>query len=344
MKVLHVLNTGSYSGAENVIITIINHLKKDPSIECVYVSLYGDIGERLRKENIAYYPVEKLSVANLKRAFQDLQPDIIHAHDFTASILTAFCFPKAKVISHIHNNSPWIQSFNANSIAFLLASLLNDQILTVSNAVEEEYIFSKFIHKKIKCIGNPIDLKAIREKANAKQASEHFDVLFLGRLTEQKNPPMIVSVFEKLCKLFPHIQIGIIGTGDQADYFHEHLDSISQVRFYGFLENPYPIVKNSKILFMPSKWEGYGLVAVEALSLGLPVVCSGAGGLKNIVNDACGLIASKENDYINEIEKLLKNQSYYEEKSKNAIQRAEQINNIDEYMKTIDDLYHRLAK
>ncbi len=344
MKVLHVLNTGSYSGAENVIITIINHLKKDPSIECVYVSLYGDIEKRLKKEGIAYYPVEKLSVANLKKAFKDLSPDVIHAHDFTASILTAFCFPKAKVISHIHNNSPWIKFFNVNSIVFLIASLLNDQILTVSKSVEEEYIFSKFIHKKIKCIGNPIDLKAIREKANARDASEHFDVLFLGRLTEQKNPHMIVSVFKKLCKLFPNIQVGIIGTGDQSDYFHEHLDSFSQIQFLGFLDNPYPIVKNSKVLFMPSKWEGYGLVAVEALSLGLPVVCSGVGGLKNIVNNSCGFITTKENEYINEIEKLLKNQSYYEEKSKNAIQRANQIDNIDDYMKTIDDLYHRLAK
>ena len=42
MKVVHVLNTGGYSGAENVVITIINHLKKK-NIECVYLSPYGSI-------------------------------------------------------------------------------------------------------------------------------------------------------------------------------------------------------------------------------------------------------------------------------------------------------------
>ena len=109
VRVLHVLNTGSYSGAENVVITIINNLKSYENIQCTYLSLNGDIKERLEKENIDYYPVEKLSIKNLKKAIKILNPDIIHAHDYTATLISSLCFTKAKIIAHIHNNSPWIK-------------------------------------------------------------------------------------------------------------------------------------------------------------------------------------------------------------------------------------------
>ena len=150
MKVLHVLNTNSYSGAENVAITIINHM---PNVDCVYLSLNGSISDILQKNNIQYYPVDKLSIKSLKKAIKEIHPDIIHAHDYTASILCALCFPKAKIISHIHNNSPWIKSYGIYSWAYLLSSLFYKKILTVSNSIENEYVFGKLIRNKIECIG-----------------------------------------------------------------------------------------------------------------------------------------------------------------------------------------------
>ena len=119
MRVLHVLNTNSYSGAENVAITIINHM---PDVDSTYLSLKGPISEILKKSNIKYYSVDKLSVKSLKKAIQEINPDVIHAHDYTASILCSLCFPKAKLISHIHNNSPWIKKYGIYSWAYLFSS------------------------------------------------------------------------------------------------------------------------------------------------------------------------------------------------------------------------------
>ena len=132
MRVLHVLNTNSYSGAENVAITIINHM---PDVESIYLSLNGPISEILNKNNIKYYPVDKLSVKSLKKAIQDINPDVIHAHDYTASILCALCFPKAKLISHIHNNSPWIKKYGIYSWAYLFSSFF------YKNSINFFYIF-----------------------------------------------------------------------------------------------------------------------------------------------------------------------------------------------------------
>lgn len=195
MKVLHVLNTNSYSGAENVAITIINHM---PDVESIYLSLNGPISEILKKNNIQHYAVDKLSIKSLKKAIRELKPDIIHAHDYTASILCALCFPKAKIISHIHNNSPWIKSYGIYSWAYLFSSFFYKKILTVSDSIEKEYVFGKFIKNKIECIGNPTDIELIHQKSIEYTIDKKYDLIFLGRLTAPKNPKLLLEVFNDL--------------------------------------------------------------------------------------------------------------------------------------------------
>lgn len=343
IRVLHVLNTGSYSGAENVVITIINNLKSCKNIQCTYLSLNGDIKERLKKENIDYYPIEKLSIKNLKKAIKTLKPDIIHAHDYTATIISSLCFSKAKIISHIHNNSPWIKKRGIYSFIFLFSCLRCKKVLTVSDSIEKEYVFSKYIKNKIDCIGNPIDISKISELANAYNVDENYDMIFLGRLTEQKNPFLLIEIIENLAIKIPDIKIAIVGEGDKFLEIKEITENKSltkNVKMYGFVENPYPILKKSKILCLPSKWEGYGLVAVEALSLGIPVVCSGVGGLKNIINNQCGEICTDKDDYVQKIIELLDNDQIYTIKSNNAKKRAEEFGNIDKYISKIVGMYN----
>lgn len=342
MKVLHILNTASYSGAEKVAITIINKMKKK-GIQSIYLSLNGSIKSTLETEKIDFYPVPKLSIKFLKKALKEIEPDIIHAHDYTASIIISFCFPKAKIISHLHNNSPWIKKRGIYSYVYLLSSLFYEKILTVSSSIENEYVFGKRIHKKIRCIDNPIDIEYINKKSNEYYIEEKYDLIFLGRITESKNPELLLKIINTLIKNIPSIKIAIVGIGDKYLEFKKDLNKINlnkNVKLYGFINNPYPILKNSKIMCLPSKWEGYGLVAAEALSLGVPVVCSGAGGLKNIVSNRCGMLCQDDlNNYIDEIHKLLSNPRYYSYKHNNALKRSKKIDNIDEYIETIYAVY-----
>ena len=47
----------------------------------------------------------------LKKAIEKIQPDIIHAHDFTAGILAASLINRIPIINHLHNNSPWLKKY-----------------------------------------------------------------------------------------------------------------------------------------------------------------------------------------------------------------------------------------
>ena len=68
MKILHILNSNKFSGAENVAITIINNMKNDNEI--IYVSPEGQIREHLQENNIDYEPVRKVCIKEIKRVIK----------------------------------------------------------------------------------------------------------------------------------------------------------------------------------------------------------------------------------------------------------------------------------
>lgn len=340
MKVMHILNTGTYSGAENVVISIITHMEKD--IQCVYVSLEGSIGKILKKYNITYYPIEKLTILNIKRAIKDEKPDIIHAHDFTASIITSIVANNIPVISHLHNNPPWIKKINLKTIVYGISCLKYKKILTVSNSVMKEYIFGSRFYKKTIVVGNPIIPKDIIKKSKIALKKDSYDIVSLGRFTLQKDPEKFLNIIKKLNQKIPNLKVGMIGMGEMYDFIKEKIIEMkleNVIECLGFIDNPYGILGNSKLLCIPSRWEGFGLVAVEALSLGKPVVASNVGGLPGIIDDNSGKICQNIDEFITEIYMLLSNQEYYEKKSSSARNRAEFLDNKDIYFKKIREAY-----
>ena len=340
MKVMHILNTGTYSGAENVAISIINHMKKDT--QCVYVSLKGSIEKILKENNINYYLVDKLTFFNVKKAIRDEQPDIIHAHDFTASIVSSVVANNIPIISHLHNNPPWIKKINLKTIIYGISCLKYKRILTVSDSIMKEYIFGSKFYKKSMIIGNPIISKDIIKRSKIALKKDSYDIVYLGRFTLQKDPEKFLTIIKKLTERIPNLKVGMIGTGEMYEFIKEKIVKMKLeniVTCPGFIENPYGILSNSKLLCIPSKWEGFGLVAVEALSLGKPVVASNVGGLPKIVTNDSGRICNTLNDFIDEIYILLTNPEYYHKKSNGAKKRADFLSNEYTYFKRIKEAY-----
>lgn len=339
MKILHVLYSNKYSGAENVVCQIIELFKNDNGVEMAYCSRSGQIKKVLQEKNIRFYPIKNLSKKELKKVVLDFKPDIIHAHDFRASVGCSKFAKKISIISHLHNNSPWLKKIGLKSIVYGWSCRKYEKILTVSNSVFDEFIFGKYFNKKLICVGNPVNIEVVRKKANELIYDKHYDICVCGRLTPPKNPFGVLNILSKLSFAFSAV---IIGDGELKDRVLEKINELKlsdKVELVGFQDNPYPIMKNCKLLLMPSLWEGFGLVAVEALSLGLPVVCSNVGGLPTIVDDQCGKICHNDNEYTNELVKLLQNKEYYDDKKTNAIRRSEELNNYQEYKNLLKFIY-----
>jgi len=342
--ILHLLNSSSYSGAENVVCQIIEAFKKD-NIDMVYCSREGNIRTILEEKEIEYIAIKKVSIAELKRVISVIKPDIIHAHDFTASVIAAFSAQNIPVISHIHNNASWIKKVNLKTILYAFACTRAGDILTVSDSIFKEYVFGHWFYKKVQIVGNPISYEEIIQKAKEYRVEKKIDVLYCGRLSYEKNPELFIDIVADLKKKYPLINAAIIGTGNLSEHIEEKVNALNlsdNIIMYGFQKNPYPIMAASRTICIPSLWEGFGLVSVEAMALGVPVVCSGAGGLKDIVNEACGYICQEENEYAEAIDELLSNKEIYEKKSNSAQTRAKQLANKEKYKMMLASVYSKL--
>ncbi len=297
MKILHLLFSDSFSGAENVAISIIENLRDD--YDFIYASKDGKIRKVLDEKGINHHLVPEINLKSVKKIIAEEKPDIIHAHDYFASTFAALSGFKGKIISHIHNNYPFAKKWNKYTIIFKTVSRKFDNIVFVSNATFDEAVYKKSVAKKSLILPNVVDKEKIVKLSKEKNEFGKFDIAFVGRIAEQKNPEQFVRIVEKISEK-KNIKAVMIGAGEIDT---KNLD----IKKTGHLENPYKVLKDCKCAIMPSKHEGFGLVAVECLSLGVPVFNSGAGGLSEIFAENEEYICKTDEEYIEKILNYLEN-------------------------------------
>lgn len=347
--ILHVFKSNIYSGAENVVCQIIKNLSDRE--EFIYMAPHGPIENKLKSIGLIdkYYGIDSLTISSIKSAVEELHPDVVQAHDFTASVLCGLALKgRIPVISHIHCNPLWLKNkFHPNSISYLIASRWFSTILTVSDAVMGEYCYSDKIKCPVRTVGNPFSMKQVIDMAAGANNNERLasDILYVGRFNEAKNPLGAISIAGEYINTMPDtagLMVRMVGDGEllqeAKSYVSEHnLDDYFS--FEGFQENVYKYMANTKVLLMPSVFEGFGLVALEAMTLGIPVVCSGVGGLSGIVTCESGYICSEMNEYLAALDALLSDDKTYSEKSEASKRRAGEFDNINSYMDAMENVY-----
>ena len=83
MRILHLLKSNKYSGAENVVLTIMDVCS---DMDMVYASPDGSIREVVESRGHEFYPLNRPTIREVKKAIRELHPDVIHAHDFTMQV------------------------------------------------------------------------------------------------------------------------------------------------------------------------------------------------------------------------------------------------------------------
>lgn len=346
MKVFFVMSTDAYSGAEAVNFSIMNALKD--KYEFYWVSRKGKINEYLEEEKINFVEIDRLNVKEINRVIREYKPDILHATDHKASVICSLAKRGGvPFISHLHNNSPWLSTIHPYSFLFLFAALKSKKILTVSPSIEKEYIFSKLIKSKIMMIGNPVSRMKILKKVDIANIKKEYDICCVARITPQKNIYKFIDVIKKVKKEKADIKAVWVGAGEQEKELRKLIDENNlnnNISLVGFQKNPYQFMAKSKIFLLTSDWEGFGLVAFEALTLGLPCAVSNVGGLTGIVDDNCGKLCSNIEDYYSEIIELLDDREIYNRKSNKAIIKSLKIDNTIDYMEKMKGIYNELIK
>jgi glycosyltransferase involved in cell wall biosynthesis len=211
--------------------------------------------------------------------------------------------------------------------------------------VIDDYLFKKWI-KTPTVLPNVVNEELIMESSR-KSLAKNIDVVFLARLTHPKNPLGFIDVIAGVRKSIPGLKVVVIGDGELAEQTKaktvgEGLEDV--VEFLGFQANPYPYVKQARICVLTSVWEGYPMSALEAMLLGVPIVCTDVGGLPQMVNDSVGRVCTTLAQIEEEVIHLLSDPKYLEEKTAKTTDHARQINNVKGFKQILSSTYHRLAE
>lgn len=337
-KIAHVLKSSIYSGAENVALTIIKGLQEE--YEFVYIATEGPIREKLEEENIPFVLLEKFNRKNLKNVLNRVQPDIIHAHDFSATVMSLLC-GHHRVISHLHYDPPWARKWNLKTIIFVVLGKRIAKILAVSRRAYQNLVFSDILKSKMQMIGNPIDKDYILSMGKDEKIKK-YDILFVGRLAEQKSPQTFIEIVCKLTESGRTVQCAMAGAGELEEECRNLIKKNNlqdNIELLGFQKNPYQLMKKSKILCVTSLWEGYGLVAAEANILGVPVLSTRTGGVTEIFGENAIELCTDAMDFVKKILILLNDGQEYQKWQERALERARGFITPEEYIRQLRVIY-----
>lgn len=344
MKVMHVLNSRIYSGAEKVVCQIIKSFRDDDGMEMVYCSPDSEIvRQMLGEQGVTYLPVTEMSTKELGRVIAEQKPDLIHAHDMRASFFSALSCGKIPLVSHIHNNAYDARGLSPKTIAYLYAGVKAKHILWVSNSSFEGYAFHKLFTKKSSVLYNIIDTEQIFEKKAQDTGTYDYDMIYVGRLTFQKDPQRLMRLCARLKEQKPDLKVAIVGTGELEEEVKAlcvELGVQDNVHFLGFQSNPIKMVHDSKTMILTSRWEGTPMCALEAMALGTPVVSTPSDGMKDLLDDGInGYLTDDDAVMAEKLLKIMNEPEHRKELSDKAMEKFARINDAPKYKEAIAACY-----
>lgn len=228
-------------------------------------------------------------------------PDIIHAHNFLyAGVIAEFLKDKygIKYIVTEHSSS------------FVRNKLSNEKIRSIENvgkkaskvtAVSSSFnnILKEYTKTNIDLLSNIVDNFFFQKKFQ-KKISNDFIFLHIASLDKNKNQEFLIRSFEKIAKLNDKIYLNIAGDGYMRNFLDslvKKLDIEKQVNFLGRMsqEKVREEMMKSNCFILSSNFETFGVVLIEALACGLPLITTKCGGPEDIVNEQNGILINVEN-------------------------------------------------
>ncbi len=343
MRVLHVLYSSRFSGAENVVCQIIGMFRENPDVEMIYCSPDGQIREALAEREVKFAPMSELSRAELRRVIAEVKPDVIHAHDMRASFVAARACKKIPLISHVHVNAVDSRGISVKSIAYMLAAFKAKHIFWVSESSYSGYAFHALFKNKSEVLQNIIDIDALYKKMALDKNEYSYDVAYVGRLTCQKNPQRLMTVIAKMKKIKPDVKVAVVGNGDLEEETHALCHEYgleNNVDFLGFQSNPLKILHDSSSMVMVSRWEGTPMCALEAMALGVPIVSTPVDGLKTLVeNCKNGYLSDNDDELAARLVEISENAELRRSLSEYTLEKARSINDVSFYRGRLLSVY-----
>ena len=225
-------------------------------------------------------------------------PDIIHVHLTPCQLMVPFVARLAKrktlLVTTEHSTLNRRRYMIGGRLIDFLLFRQYQKIICISNAVKVEMeTWQPFLKDKLTVINNGINLQNFANEITEKPSPNKTIIISVGRLVPEKNYPAAIKACTRLKDL--DFEYRIIGAGPEEQALRNlisELEMENSVKLMGFQANVSECLIDANIFLMPSLWEGFGLSAVEAMAVNLPIVVSDVPGVREIIDDdgKCGFL------------------------------------------------------
>ena len=226
-------------------------------------------------------------------------PDVVHAHDWLVAhpAVALAEFFDVPLVATLHateagRHSGWVAGHVNRQVHSVEAWLAGDadSLITCSASMREEAtrLFGPDL-APITVIHNGIDVDAWSFAPRTAHAGPP-ELLFAGRLEYEKGVQDLIAALPVIRRAHPGTTVRIAGEGTQLGWLHELArshDVVAAVTFLGRMNHDQlvALMHRCDAIVLPSRYEPFGIVALEAAATGIPLVTSTAGGLGEAVTD-----------------------------------------------------------
>ncbi|MFV8765443.1 glycosyltransferase [Aerococcus urinaeequi] len=334
MKVLHILFSNRFGGAEKVAMDIISHGQN--SIESLYCCYEGDITEILKEKNLNFIHLKNITSTSIAKIVKEHNITIIHAHDFRASIIASSLHKKVKVISHIHQSPHWLNNiFSLKFISYKMISHRFSKILLTSIDIKNTKLFANI--KQTLVLPNFVKKDDTIDIPQRKV----YDFIFVGRFESIKRPRKFIQIIKEIQDENPSVTALMVGTGSLFEEIRNEIkEKKINIKLVGFVNDPQVYIAKSSFLINTSISEGFGIASVEAMQLGVPVITYKNGGVSDeIATGSNGIIITEEAKLAKKLNGYLTSNHKYKKLSENSKKLGSKYNNYSEWIKIIQSVY-----
>ena len=250
---------------------------------------------------------------------QGLKFDVMYAHSFWHAGYIATLLKKKYSIPLIvqeHRSMLITGEFSNKVNRFLKSTVENsDAFYCVSNKLRDNVFVRTGLSEGIEILPNMVDdLFQYKQLAN-----DNFTYTFIGTLNENKRIIQLLKCFEKVCENNSSICLKVAGDGPQREQVNELISNSEVLResveVLGLLprDKVLNLLTETNVLVLPSAFETFGIVCIEAMAVGRPVICT-KNGSADFVNDSNGILIDVDSDeqLTSAMEKVYRNYSDYD--------------------------------
>lgn len=304
-NILIISSTPFFGGAEQFIINTLTKLEIVHNVN--YIVRCKELADKLPHNKTAIFKSSSIfkQIKEIKQSAKIIKADILLFNGSNIAYSLPV-FKKHKTIYYRHTTNLYVPKPRRWLFEIIMNCLYRNANLTIHVS---KYSLSE--QKKGKGIYIHNGIVPVSEKIESNGRIEPLKVLFCSRLEKAKGIHEIITAFKQIKPATAHLTI--IGTGNEKNWVEQNV--CGNIKYLGFQKEVSKFYQEADVMILMSEFENFPISVIEAMSYGLPIITTGAGGISEMVKDYYNglIITSDTSEIINAVNllnsdrKLLKN-------------------------------------